>query len=240
MRDECLALSREAFGRLRRRLDGLGDDEYFWEPAPDSWNVRPRDDGTWWPDDAEPRPAHGPITTIAWRVAHITDILAQERNATWLGLAPVVPDDLSAEPTAAAAIERLDAPTRSGSSTSTRWTTPALWQRVGPVGGFFADATRVAFVLHEIDELIHHGAEVALLRDLYAVPPRVKRRPPVGRLRGVDVHARLESQRTGIPTAGRDQDELERVTGNRPAAGTDRLRGHVVEGQRRRAPSAPP
>jgi hypothetical protein len=26
---------------------------------------------------------------------------------------------------------------------------------------------RVAFVLHIIDELIHHGAEVALLRDLH-------------------------------------------------------------------------
>ena len=28
---------------------------------------------------------------------------------------------------------------------------------------------RVAFVIHIMDELIHHGAEVALLRDLYRV-----------------------------------------------------------------------
>lgn len=28
--------------QLRPRLDGLTDDEYLWEPAPGSWNVRPR------------------------------------------------------------------------------------------------------------------------------------------------------------------------------------------------------
>ena len=109
----------------------------------------------------------GPITTIAWRVAHITDILAQERNATWLGLPPVGPDDLSAEATAAAAIERLERANAIWEQYLDAVDDDRLWQRVGPVGGFFADATRVAFVLHEIDELIHHGAEVALLRDLY-------------------------------------------------------------------------
>ena len=169
VRDECLALSREAFGRLRRRLDGLDDDEYFWEPAPDSWNVRRRNDGTWWPDDAEPRPYRGPITTIAWRVAHVTDILAQERNATWLGLTPVGPDDLSAEPTASAAIERLERANAIWEQYLDAVDDDALWQRVGAVGGFYTDATRFGFVLHEIDELIHHGAEIALLRDLYRV-----------------------------------------------------------------------
>jgi hypothetical protein len=29
-------------------------------------------------------------------------------------------------------------------------------------------ATRRSFVLHMLDELIHHGAEAALMRDLYA------------------------------------------------------------------------
>ena len=31
-------------GFFRRRLDGLTDDEYFWEPAPGCWSVRRRDD----------------------------------------------------------------------------------------------------------------------------------------------------------------------------------------------------
>src|ERR687893_1199994 len=28
--------------QLRPRLTGLSDDEYFWEPTPDSWSVHPR------------------------------------------------------------------------------------------------------------------------------------------------------------------------------------------------------
>ncbi len=28
--------------QLRPRLEGLTDEEYFWEPAPDGWSVRPR------------------------------------------------------------------------------------------------------------------------------------------------------------------------------------------------------
>jgi hypothetical protein len=30
--------------QLRPRLDGLTDEEYFWEPAAGCWNVRPRTD----------------------------------------------------------------------------------------------------------------------------------------------------------------------------------------------------
>jgi hypothetical protein len=30
----------QVYGRLRQRLEGLSDDEYFWEPAPGCWTVR--------------------------------------------------------------------------------------------------------------------------------------------------------------------------------------------------------
>jgi hypothetical protein len=40
-----------------------------------------------------------------------------------------------------------------------------FWRRMD---GYFADATRRSFVLHIADELIHHTAEAALLRDLFA------------------------------------------------------------------------
>jgi hypothetical protein len=40
-------------------------------------------------------------------------------------------------------------------------------EKLGPIARGYADSTRMAFILHIIDELIHHGAEVALLRDLY-------------------------------------------------------------------------
>jgi hypothetical protein len=35
------------WGRFLGRLDGLGDQEYFWEPVPGGWSVRPGDDGRW-------------------------------------------------------------------------------------------------------------------------------------------------------------------------------------------------
>ena len=38
----------------------------------------------------------------------------------------------------------------------------------GEAAGYFAGATGRSFVLHIADELIHHTAEAALLRDLFA------------------------------------------------------------------------
>ena len=43
---------------------------------------------------------------------------------------------------------------------------------LGEAAGYFADATGRSFVLHIADELaIHHTAEAALLRDLFAGRP---------------------------------------------------------------------
>lgn len=74
-------LLREQFdwhwiNQLRDRLGGLTDDEYFWEPAPGCWSVRPRGTGTapvqagsgaMTIDFAMPEPDPPPFTTIAWR-----------------------------------------------------------------------------------------------------------------------------------------------------------------------------
>ena len=53
--------------QLRPRLDGLTDDEYFWQPVPNCWTVHP-DGGI---DFAYPPPQPEPVTTIAWRMAHV-------------------------------------------------------------------------------------------------------------------------------------------------------------------------
>ncbi len=69
----------------RPRLDGLTDDEYFWEPSPGSWSVRHKDEappgsvtlrggsGEWLIDFAIPAPEPEPVTTIAWRLGHLQD-----------------------------------------------------------------------------------------------------------------------------------------------------------------------
>lgn len=63
--------------QLRPRLDGLTDDEFFWEPVSGCWSVRPqgagsdRGTGDFRIDFALPEPVPPPVTTIAWRLAHI-------------------------------------------------------------------------------------------------------------------------------------------------------------------------
>jgi hypothetical protein len=52
-----------------------------------------------------------------------------------------------------------------------RFTDDELAVPIGPMGGPYADASLGTLVLHIADELIHHGAEVALLRDLYRAGP---------------------------------------------------------------------
>lgn len=47
-------------------------------------------------------------------------------------------------------------------------TEEALGEPIGPAAGRYGGASRRSFALHIADELIHHAAEAALLRDLYA------------------------------------------------------------------------
>jgi DinB superfamily len=55
-RDELVALSDRVWQRLLDRLDGLADDEYFWEPVPGRWTVRAGPGGVWPWDYAWPEP----------------------------------------------------------------------------------------------------------------------------------------------------------------------------------------
>jgi hypothetical protein len=53
------------------RLQGLTDEEYFWEPVPGAWSIRPDADGVFVQDGARmPPPVPPPVTTIAWRIVH--------------------------------------------------------------------------------------------------------------------------------------------------------------------------
>ena len=70
----------------RPRLDGLTDEEYFWQPAPDCWTVRSRD-GRFTLDLGESSDGPDPVTTIAWRLAHLVVGFA-ETNGTHFGGAP--------------------------------------------------------------------------------------------------------------------------------------------------------
>jgi DinB superfamily/Ankyrin repeats (many copies) len=212
VKDELLNLSREAWTRLRKRLDGLTDEEYLWEPVPGCWTIRPREGGVLRPDLSALPPDPPPFTTIAWRLANITDVLAQERNATWLGIEPEAPDDLTAEPTAARAIARLERANERWERYLTAAGDEVLWGKLGPIAGPYAESTGVGFVLHELDELIHNGAEVALLRDWYRAvhAPADGGDPPL-------VAALLRTDRAAVERARADDPgALDRVRAEHP------------------------
>jgi hypothetical protein len=110
-----------------------------------------------------------PLTTIAWRLSHlVTDVLAAERNATWIGAEPVgVLDEKGEPPTAGEAIDRLERAYDLFRRNVAAADPETLIQPMGEIAGYYAKDTRAAFVLHELDELIHHGSEIAAMRDVY-------------------------------------------------------------------------
>jgi hypothetical protein len=97
----------EAFAMLRDRLDGLTDEEFAWEPAPGAWTVHPNERGMWIADYAEPDPVPAPITTIGWRVVHVSDCKLMYREYAF-GPGRLLWPELEAPHTAATALAALD------------------------------------------------------------------------------------------------------------------------------------
>jgi len=168
VKQDLLDLSDFAYGRLRGRLDGLTTEEYLWEPVAGCWSVRPGPDGVMRADGAHEHPDPAPFTTIAWRMSHIVDVLAGDRNATWIGVEPIGTFEADAIPaTADDAVARLQQAYDRFRNHVAAVDSATLTDPMGGIAKMFADSTRAAFILHELDELIHHGSEVAVVRDLY-------------------------------------------------------------------------
>ncbi|MET0695643.1 MAG: DinB family protein [Propionibacteriaceae bacterium] len=160
--------------QLRPRLAGLTDDEYFWEPVPHAWNVRRRGEGVAMEvgagdfiiDFAMPEPTPPPVTTIAWRLGHLLVGVLGDRNARHFGGPPISYDSYVYPSTADEALARLD-------EEYARWIGGV--RSVDPHGleqpcgehGYESDPL-AALIVHINREMLHHGAEIALLRDLYA------------------------------------------------------------------------
>jgi hypothetical protein len=149
--------------QLRPRLDGLTDDEYFWEPVPDCWTVHP-DGGV---DFAYPAPEPAPFTTIAWRLAHVIVGVLAMRNHSHFGGPPADYQSWTYATGADTALKQLDDAYRSWNDGVLALDDAALAQPCGPAEGPYAAESMMTLVLHINREMIHHGAEIALLRDLY-------------------------------------------------------------------------
>jgi SAM-dependent methyltransferase len=108
-----------------------------------------------------------PFTTIAWRLGHIATSILGMRAANHFGNGSFDIRSVRWPGTAAEGLAFVDA-------TYDDWITgvrglddDGLARPCGPAEGPFADYPFAALVLHINREVIHHGAEVACLRDLY-------------------------------------------------------------------------
>ena len=173
---------------LRRRLDGLTDNEYRWEPAPGALSVRQRPEartsrvlgtGDWvaeWPDSPD---APGP-RTIAWLIAHLTEAFFERWEWTF-GSHVRRHDNIDLPGVRSEAVAEL-----------TRWVD--AWRggiaalpagevmTIGLSTASDVDATAPFghLVLHMNRELIHHGAEILVLQDLHAAMTTNPRQPDLG------------------------------------------------------------
>ncbi|MGN6753374.1 MAG: DinB family protein [Intrasporangium sp.] len=162
--------------QLRPRFDGLTDDEYFWEPAPGCWNVHPRGQGRtelqggsgeFTVDFAHPAPTPTPVTTIAWRLAHLVVGVLGARVHGHFGGPEVDYLGFDYAGTADGALSQLDEMYAAWLAGVRTWSDEDLLEPSGPAEGPWHEIPRAGLVLHINREVIHHGAEVALLRDLW-------------------------------------------------------------------------
>ena len=171
-----------ALDRLVVRLEGLTDEEYHWEPVPGCWGVRPRGEertarasggGGWVLEAARPSPDPPPFTTLAWRLCHLAGLMALRADYT-VGAGTMTLEGYEMPGDAASGVTALRAAGAAWRSALDP-TTDADLDRVGrssfPWG---LDPTLpfldIAWWVNQ--ELLHHGAEIALLRDLYRAQRR--------------------------------------------------------------------
>ncbi|MBO0841355.1 MAG: DinB family protein, partial [Sciscionella sp.] len=157
--------------RFTDRLAGLTDDEYFWEPVAECWTLRQRPNGRWRLDGAggnAPTPDPPPVCTIAWRIGHLAGMNLRGHADRLFGDATLDAKRLD-YPSTVAALPAFLAEhygvwrDGTGALDADGWASP-----LGPNWGPYAESTVFDLALHVFDEVVHHAAEIGLLRDLYS------------------------------------------------------------------------
>jgi hypothetical protein len=165
-----LRLWEQSGRRLRERCDGLTDEEFFWEPVPDCWNIRPDETRVGgWSYEYEFAPAEpAPLTTIGWRLVHLTAGNRMYWNHGF-GDGTLTFPDLIVPHTAESALAEW----RDSRVPITTWLTDATDVDLAELRPSHLPSRQMSAgdqVRTLVDEQIHHGAEIALLRDLFLRP----------------------------------------------------------------------
>jgi uncharacterized damage-inducible protein DinB len=164
---------RTSSAHLHEVLTGIDDTEFRWEPVPGCWTVHDRaepraksaDGGGRWVIDYElPEPDPAPVTTIAWRTVHVAAV----NYLYWdYAFGPATASyDLDMPGNARDAITWLkDSQRPLADALAAIVNDSALDQEVPTNWGAHWPVSRIFSTL--INEQVHHGAEISLLRDLY-------------------------------------------------------------------------
>jgi len=161
---------------LRPRLDGLMDEEYYWEPVDGCWSVREGANGRYTLDGQGTAPEPPPVTTIAWRMMHLGATCLANRASAFFGDGSVPSDADMFDPrhvpttlpvTATEGVAFLEQAYQRWHDGIAALDERAMTAPLGPTGGPFADDSMAALILHINREVMHHGGEIGLLRDLY-------------------------------------------------------------------------
>jgi hypothetical protein len=107
------------------------------------------------------------VTTIAWRLGHLIVGVLGMRASNHFGDRSIDYQSFEYAGTAAEALGQLDEVYAAWTDGVRGLGSTGLARPCGPDEGAFADYPMSALVLHINRETIHHGAEIALLRDLY-------------------------------------------------------------------------
>jgi hypothetical protein len=185
-----------ACGRLLNRLTGpvgdsgdgsaveippLTDAEYLWEPVPGCWSIRRRSfgpgeratllvgAGEWGRDAAgSPHPWPPPFATLAWRLGHLSEMLALRAEYT-NGAHSATRDTYAFPGDAAGGLKAFQ-----DGSAAWRFALQAADEKaLDTVGhsqypyGSDPETPFLEVVWWVNQEVLHHGAEIALLRDLW-------------------------------------------------------------------------
>ncbi|KOG25972.1 DinB family protein [Streptomyces wedmorensis] len=159
----------------------MTDAEYLWEPGPGCWSVRRHADGPgpgatvlvgageFGRDTTPPpHPEPAPFTTIAWRLSHLAELLALRADHT-NGSHSLTRDDYRVSGDVATAVKAF-------SAAADAWRDALLSaddEALDTVGhctyphGSDPEELFLDVVWWVNQEILHHGAEIALLRDLY-------------------------------------------------------------------------
>jgi hypothetical protein len=147
---------------IRPCIAGLDDDTYRWDPVPGCWTLH--DDGHL--DWRWPAPEPPPFTNLAWRLCHLSGAMA-ERASRHFGDGSYRWWDATFPTTASGALAFADESYEAWTGPIRQMDDERLARPLGQKEPAFADHPFSDLVLHLNREVIHHGAEVCLLRDLH-------------------------------------------------------------------------